>query len=132
VASGKGKELMVHDQAAYDKFLAKANLMETHKHLLTDEEKTSDQKVEKARQQPAGAKPQPTVALALDDGPGRNGQQGMSMEDVFRITREVSIGAKPKTPDTPEQAQFRASVQQDAVKAKASGKILHIPTDWAD
>lgn len=38
VASGKGKDLQIHDQAAYDKFLAKQNLLETHKHLIPEHE----------------------------------------------------------------------------------------------
>jgi hypothetical protein len=59
-------------------------------------------------------------------------EQALSMEDVMRITKEVAIGSEPATPDTPEQAAVRASVQRDRTAAESQGYIMDVPSDWAD
>jgi hypothetical protein len=56
----------------------------------------------------------------------------VSMEDMFRIMKEVAIGQKSQTPDTPAQAAFRAEMQRDKEQARARGEIFDIPGDWAD
>jgi len=101
VCSGKGKDMQIHDQAAYQKFRDKANLMESHKHLLEP-----------------GA-----VKMSADEA-------GMPMEDVYRIAKEVAIGRKPQTPDGPQQAAYRARVQKEAEQMKAKGQVLDVPHDW--
>lgn len=59
-------------------------------------------------------------------------EQALSMEDVTRIAKEVAIGSEPDTPDTPEQAAMRASIQADRAAAESQGCILDVPSDWAD
>jgi hypothetical protein len=103
VCSGKGKDMTIHDHAAYQKFAAKAHLMDTHKHLL----------------QPGAVKM--SAADGMDD---------MPMEDVYRISKEVAIGREPQVPDGPQQAAFRAKVQAEAEQMKSKGQVFDVPHDW--
>ena len=49
---------------------------------------------------------------------------------VERIIVEESLGMKPKRPDTPEEAKFRALTKKDIEECKRKGYAIDVPSEW--
>tara|TARA_R110002126_G_scaffold9234_11_gene42119 strand:- start:839 stop:1012 length:174 start_codon:yes stop_codon:yes gene_type:complete len=48
-------------------------------------------------------------------------------DSIIRITQELTLGQSPATPDTPDEAAFRAKVADQIAEIKAKGLIVDIP-----
>jgi hypothetical protein len=53
----------------------------------------------------------------------------LTIEDMNRITKEVTLGMSPRDPDSPEQAKFREDVGKDIAKIEAAGGIVAFPNE---
>ena len=49
---------------------------------------------------------------------------------VERIVVEESLRLKPKRPDTPEEAQFRALTKKDIEECERKGYAIDLPSEW--
>ena len=66
----------------------------------------------------------------MDANAERSVADEMSMEDMYRIMREVACGSKPFRPDSPAAAKFRAGVEREAKEMEAKGQQMAVPYDW--
>ena len=62
--------------------------------------------------------------------PADDAEEDISMEEMYRIMREVACGSEPFRPDSPAAAAFRAEVERDAEQMKANGQQMAVPYDW--
>ena len=49
-------------------------------------------------------------------------------DDAVRILQEVTLGTKPKTADTPDQARYREQIVKEVAAIKQAGGQVDVPT----